>query len=122
MLNNFLTAVISGSVVFLAMVYYYEIKKPVDQGIPDQPRDLRYEWFDFIRANINQCRTGYHCHQCRKLIVLFDQRFRKDMPPQIIVEWVEQLYNYLDNKYKSILSEDEGLSNLTSENVINIVV
>ena len=122
MLQNFLYAAGSAAIVFLVMVYNYEIRKPVDQGIQDRSRDLKYEWFDFIRANIYQSHNAWHCHQCRKLIVLFDLRYRKETPPAIFNEWINTLYNVLDTKYKTILKEDEGLSNLNSQNVLNVLI
>lgn len=117
MLSYFVTAV-----VFSAMLYHYEIKSPVDRGTQDHSRDLKYEWFDFIRANIAQSFTSYHCHQCRKLIVLFDQRFRKEVPPHIFNDWINTLYNVLDTKYKTLVKEDEGLSSINSDNVLNILI
>lgn len=122
MLHNLLLAVIPAAIVFFAMLYNYEIRVPVDKGIPDAPRDFKYEWFDFIRANIHQSRTAYHCHQCRKLIVLFDSRYRKEVPPAIFNDWINTLYNILDTKYKTIVKEDEGLSTLNSENVLNVLI
>lgn len=106
MLSTILTALGSGTVVFLVMIYHYEIKQPAQPDILNRKRDLKYEWFDFIRANINRSFTSYHCHQCRELISFFDQRFRREVPPHIFNEWVQALWNYLDTKYKTLLKED----------------
>ena len=105
----------------LCFLYFYEVKRPVDREFNEQSLDLRTDWMDFINANIRASFTKYHCHQCSKMIELFNARFRKETPPYIFNEWINQLYNRLDSRYKNICTEDDRLSNITSDDAINLI-
>ncbi len=105
-------------VTAFCFLYYYEVKKPVDR---EADFDLRHQWMEFIQANIYASFTKYHCHQCRKMIVLFDERFRRETPPVIFNEWINSLYDRLDTRYKNICTEDDRLSSVTSENALDII-
>lgn len=116
------TIIVSISIIAL-FFYYYEIVLPIKREQIQVPiihdQDLYLGWMDLIQANINTSFSAYHCHQCRKLIILFDQRFRKEIPPHIFNEWVDNMYSRLDHKYKAVLTEDTGLSDLTSSALIS---
>lgn len=120
-MSNLITFAVTAVVTATCFLYYYEIAQPVREE-QKPPRSLRDEWIDFINANIIQSKTTYHCHQCRKMIMLFDLRFRKVTPPQPFMEYMENLYNRLDTRYKCIKQEDDGLSNLTSDDVQNMII
>lgn len=107
--------------LFILVIYYYEIVLPVKREKPRPTiidRNMSLEWMDFIHANIYSSYSAYHCHQCRKLIILFDQRFRKEVHPEVFNEWINNMYNRLDNKYKAILTEDISPGNMTIDTLL----
>lgn len=118
MLTHFITIAITAAIVSACFLYHYEVCRPIREEQLPRPYPLKYEWFDFIRANIAHSASKWQCHQCRKLIILFDVRFRKETPPHIFNDWVDTLYNVLDTKYKLFVTEDDCLSDFTSEDAV----
>ncbi len=117
-MRSFIFSLATFCITSLLFLYYYEVKKPVDKEVVF---DIRHQWMEFIQANIYASFTKYHCHQCRKMIVLFDQRFRRETPPSIFNEWISQLYDRLDTRYRNICTEDDRLSSITSADALNII-
>ena len=76
-------------------------------------------WRDFIISNINSCITTDQCFQVYELIKLFRERFKNEMPRDFFNEWVESLINRVDTKYKSLKSEEEQMSELTIDRLVN---
>lgn len=76
-------------------------------------------WRDFIISNINSCITTDQCFQVYELIKLFKERFKNEMPRDFFNEWVESLINRVDTKYKSLKSEEEQMSELTIDRLVN---
>ena len=121
MISYLITAGITALVTSIFYLYHYEICNPIKEEAEATRPDLKHEWFDFIRANINSAYTKFHCHQVAKLIILFDLRFRKEQPSEFFNEWIEILYNLLDTRYKTLITEEDTLSTLTSDDAINML-
>lgn len=102
-----ITAAVSAFITSACFLWKYEICAPIEE---EQKRPIRYQWFDFIQANINESFTKWHCYQCCKMIALFDSRFRKEIPPHIFNDYIQILYNLLDTKYKTICTQEDELS------------
>lgn len=117
-----LNCLIAAGITAACFLYYYEILLPEGKKQTPQARPwLREGWINFIHANINQSFAKIHCHQCHKLILLFAAKFRKETPPHIFNNIMESLYNSLDTKYKTLLTEDERFGNMSCEDAIRIV-
>lgn len=109
-------------VVILVLLYYYEIVAPVNREQKEIKPSLKFVWIDFIYVNINSCYTEYHCLQCKKLIQLFEIRFKKEIPAQLFYDCIENMYNRLDTKYKLFALDDERLSNLSADDALKIIM
>lgn len=122
-MNYLITSAITALIIAGCFLYQYEIVLPVKREMKDNKKQpLNIEWIDFIHANINSCFTEYHIHQCRKLIILFEQKFRNQIPPHVFSDCVESLFNRLDTRYKTIRNEDDRLSNLTADDALKKIM
>lgn len=116
MLINFFTVAATAAFVTAIFLLHYEVFKPVRE---EHRKGLRDQWIDFISDNINGCTTLYHCYQCRKMISLFEARFKKHTPPHLYYSYVELLSKRLDLREKCIAVKENAISQFTSEDTQN---
>jgi hypothetical protein len=110
MISYLLTVAVT---VLACQFYNHHISKVVAN---EHPR--RLSWEDFIEANINACKTSEECIICRKLIELFDKKFRGKIPAQVFYDHIEIFWNRLDTKYK-VIKKQEEMSELTIDQLLN---
>lgn len=108
--------ILSATATILTIIYYYEVVVHVrEEQSPMRDYHLCTEWIHFIEKNVDKSVTPIHCNQCLKMIILFDQRFRQGFPAVIFNEWLNDLYNYADIRYRQIVADRVDLSEITSE-------
>lgn len=115
-MTTILTITITGIIVYFYQEIKYRVFKPVaiEQNMGDAQA-----WKNFIEANIDSCFTTAQCFCAYELIKLFSKRFKNQMPVHVFADWIENLSNRIDTRYKVIKREDEEMSELTIDQLVN---
>jgi len=103
MYNLFLTTLLPMLITAGIIIHYYEIIVPKKKHVN---YSVYQAWIDFIKVNIDTCKTTDQCMECTNLIKSFSRMFRPHMPQENFINLLNDLYNRLDTKYKLLITEE----------------
>lgn len=102
-MSYILTSFLTAFIIFCIQRYYRSKKSTV---VVYQISDAQL-WKNFIEACCNSCTIPDHCRSTYQLLKLFKIRFNNELPSHLLNEWIENLSNLIDKKYKAVVASGD---------------
>ena len=105
-----MNTIISLLALLLAAIVFYK-QRQITKKEDDKPPFSYYQcWVDFIKINIDRCKTASQCMDCQNLIKAFSRKFYGEVPEGIFNEDKEKMWNRADTKYKALRHEEGAVT------------